>query len=121
MSHTGPGNRRWKFGDIRALCATTEPGDGIRAVLAELGPSPISSSLDSRRAQKKTGVSMILLVFNLEFSKIPLLESLLSSSNRALELCHSSFTECTLKGRLKSFFFQKENLSAQTPPLFGLP
>lgn len=78
-------------------------------------PSPLPLTPGELRTNQE-----FLWYFNLEFSKTSLLESLLSSSDGALELCHSFFTDCILKGKIKSFSFQKENLSAQTPPLFGL-
>lgn len=44
-SSTRPENRRWKTEDIKALCATAEPGDGTGARHGELRPSLISSPL----------------------------------------------------------------------------
>lgn len=111
-SSTRPETRRWKFEGIKALCGTAEPGDGTGARHGGTQPSPISSSLDSRRAQNKPGAPMIL--YN-SLSKIPPLESLLSSSDRALKLCHSSFRVHS-EGKAEKLLFPKGKCKCTNSP-----
>lgn len=122
---------RWHKGPAQGLrtgdgnLETLEPcvsqlSQGMALKLCWGNSAPLPSPLLLTPGEHRTNQEF-LWYFNLEFSKTPLLESLLSSSNRTLELCHSSFTECTLKGKLKIFSLQKENSNAQSPRLFGLP